>query len=168
MTFEQILMITPQQQRAASLIDRVARTGCRLFFASTCRSANTVLKDAKIDLVLSQMILPDGTADQLLGPLEGTLADVFFANTLEDSAWWLHVLITGKNYWWKPVLVSPEQFFLYLDTRLVKEPANPLWLSPAATRWPAEPRFGLARQIGFLDPARFDLEPSKFWLTEPS
>ena len=132
MTFEQALIITPQQQRAAWLIERVARRGCRLFFANNCRSARSVLKHAKIDLLLSQIILPDGTADHLLGLLEGTLAHVFFANTVEDSVWWLHVLNAGKNYWWKPILISPEQFFPYLESRFVTEQVSPLWVSPAA------------------------------------
>lgn len=140
MTFEQILMITPQQQRAASLIDRLARRGCRLCFANDFRSAKSVLKNVQTDLVLSQMILPDGTADHLLGPLEGTLTHVFFTNTLEENAWWLHVLVAGKNYWWKPILVSPEQFFPYLETTVVKKQVSPLWVSSRATRVREEPR----------------------------
>jgi hypothetical protein len=148
MTFEQALIITPQQQRAAWLIDRVARRGCRLFFANNCRSAKSVLKHAKIDLLLSQIVLPDGTADQLLGLLEGTLAHVFFANTVEDSVWWLHVLIAGKNYWWKPILISPEEFFPYLESRLVvTEQVSPLWVSPAApTCQSSRDRLGQANQ----------------------
>jgi hypothetical protein len=149
MAFEQVLIITPQQHRAAALIERVARRGCRLFFANNCRSAKSVLKSAKIDLLLSQIILPDGTADHLLGLLEGTRTHVFFANTVEDSAWWLHVLIAGKNYWWKPILISPEQFFPYLETRLVNEQVTPIMVSPAAARLPEEPRSAWSSKSSF-------------------
>jgi hypothetical protein len=133
---KQVLIITPQQQRAAGLVDRIGRRGCRLYFAASCKSARSVLKEVKVDLVLSQMILPDGTADQILRALEGAPTDVFFANSLGDSAWWLHVLIEGRNHWWKPILLTPEQFSLYLDSGFANKKASSLQFWNAAACQP--------------------------------
>jgi hypothetical protein len=50
----------------------------------------------------------------LLTQLEFAPTNAFFANSLEEKSWWLHVLVNGKNYWWKPKVLSPEEFARYL------------------------------------------------------
>jgi hypothetical protein len=115
---KQVLFVTSWQQRAASLVDRIGRTGSRIFFAKNCKSARELLKNVKVDLVLSEIALPDGTADQFINVLEDSPVDIFFANRLDEGAWWLHVLIAGRNYWWKPIVLSPEQFSDCLDQGL--------------------------------------------------
>ena len=112
---KKVLIVTPHSRPAAKLIDRLGRNGCKLYFARDCKSAKSMFRSTKMDLVLSQLVLPDGTADQFLHSLEGCPSQVFFANSLEDSSWWLHVLIQGKNHWWKPSLLSPGQFTEFLE-----------------------------------------------------
>jgi hypothetical protein len=85
-----------------------------------------------MDLVLSQIVLPDGTADQFLRPLEDASADVFFANSIEDGAWWLQVMIEGNNHWWKPLVLTPEQFAMYLDRKFLKAVAQPIPMTSIA------------------------------------
>lgn len=74
-----------------------------------------------MDLLMSQIVLADGTADQILSLVAGSSANAFFANSLADEAWWLHVLVDGKNHWWKPALLNPEEFSAFLDARLLTE-----------------------------------------------
>jgi response regulator RpfG family c-di-GMP phosphodiesterase len=134
MKSKQVLIITEQQQKAAQLVDQIGRQGWRLLFAENCKSARSVLKDVKVDLVLSQITLPDGTAEQFLKLLEGNPVDVFFANSIEDNAFWLYVLIAGENRWWKPTLVSSAQFSAYLETRFLNKDADPFRVSNAVAR----------------------------------
>jgi len=68
-------------------------------------------------------MLPDGTADQFLTPLEGSCADMFFTSNIRDGdeAGWLQALVKGENFWLKPTLLSTQQFVEYLDKILFEK-----------------------------------------------
>ncbi|HYY73080.1 MAG TPA: response regulator [Candidatus Bathyarchaeia archaeon] len=116
-----VLMVGPNTHRATLLLDRLAQWRCAIFFAENCKSALAMLKTKQFDLVLSQLMLPDGTADQFLEPLESSHADVFCTSTIDDGAAWLRVLIRGKNSWLKPTLFTPQDFVAHLDRNLSQD-----------------------------------------------
>jgi hypothetical protein len=74
-----------------------------------------MLKSDPFDFVLSQLMLPDGSADQLLSLLQSTRTHVFFNLAFTNDCWWLHVLDGGQNRWWEPTLLPPEDFLVYIE-----------------------------------------------------
>src|ERR1700740_3153976 len=96
-TLNRTLIVGPHPQRAAAVLGLLEEQGCEVSFADNCAQANSLLKRMRFDLVLSQLMLNDGAADQFLRPLEKSAAHMFFSSTLENDSWWLPVLEEGKN-----------------------------------------------------------------------
>lgn len=140
MKSKEVLIIGPRLKGTTRIVEHIVRRGCRLFFAENCESTRLVLKERRADLVLSQLVLSDGTADQILTLLEGASANAFCANSLEESAWWLHVLVDGKNHWWKPRLLSPEEFSTLFDAQLLKARCA---FDADSKKWPQRDRCSL-------------------------
>lgn len=115
MTLNRALVVGPHPRRAAVVLGLLEGQGCELCFAENCAQAFSLLKRTRFDLVLSQLMLNDGAADQFLRPLENTPAHVFFSSTLENDSWWLHALDGGRNCWWKPKLFRPEELAFFLQ-----------------------------------------------------
>ena len=113
---KEALVVGVPPQGGTALLDHIRRNHSRLLLARSCGEASLILDGRRPHLVLSQISLPDGTADQLLRQLEFAPTNVFFANSLEEKSWWLHVLVNGRNCWWKPKVLSPEEFAGYLRT----------------------------------------------------
>lgn len=114
-----VLIVGTNVQRASLLLKRLYTWDCDVYFTERCAEALPLLRQDRFGLVLSQLFLPDGTADRFLKPLSGIPTHMFFSNFLEDDAWWLHVLDRGENRWWKPSLIRPEEF-LFLVERLLR------------------------------------------------
>jgi DNA-binding NtrC family response regulator len=89
---------------AQSLKDPLHRWGFRCHLARTVRATFEFLKSRGIDLVLSQMHLPDGGGFNLLSTLVGLPVTAFLCVPVEDSCLWLRAIDAGRNCWGEELL----------------------------------------------------------------
>jgi response regulator RpfG family c-di-GMP phosphodiesterase len=115
MTAMRVLIVGPTARRATHVMCRLEGWGCDVCFVENCAEALRMLKSDPFDFVLSQLMLPDGSADQLLSLLQSTRTHVFFNLAFTNDCWWLHVLDGGQNRWWEPTLLPPEDFLVYIE-----------------------------------------------------
>jgi hypothetical protein len=120
MTAMKVLIVGPTAHRATDVICRFESCACDIWVVET-RAETMRLKPERFDFVLSQMNLPDGSADEILRLLEGTHTHMFVNLSFHNDCWWLHVLDRGQNRWWKPTLVSPEDFLTLIDRHARRE-----------------------------------------------
>jgi hypothetical protein len=120
-----VLIVARNAHHAAVLLDWLAARGCAIFFSENCQSALRMLNEKQFDMVLSELVLPDGAADLFVESLARSRAEVFFTHTIEDGARWFRVLVGGKSHWYKTSLVSSEQFFVQLKCLLQVRVAHP-------------------------------------------
>ena len=72
-----VLLVGQNFQTANGLADRLHRWGFRCHFASSMRTACQLLSSVRVDMVLSNTCLPDGTGFGLLGALSGLPVTAF-------------------------------------------------------------------------------------------
>src|SRR5437016_4409456 len=140
-----VLLVGDGARNASILQDHLQRKGCDIFFAASCKEAQKILREHHYDLVLSEFILSDGTAYQLMSCLRGTDTTMFFSNAVEDGCWWLNAIYEGEDRSEEPGM-RPAQFGIVLDKilfdRLLRN-MNELRCKPRANRrndLPAEVR----------------------------
>jgi CheY-like chemotaxis protein len=97
---------------AQTLPDRLRHYGFRCHFADTMRAALQCLKSRGVDVLLSQMRLPDGTGFGLVATLAGLPVTAFLSVPLEKSCVWLRPLIAaeivgGRRCCGPPILREP-------------------------------------------------------------
>ena len=68
-----------------------------------------MLRAVRVDVVLSDMHLPDGTGIALLGLLAGLAVTAFLCLPVETSCFWLPALDAGKKCLGSPAL-RPAEF----------------------------------------------------------
>lgn len=115
MTAMRVLIVGPTARRATDVICRLKSWACDVCFVENCAEALQMLKTDRFDLLLSQLMLPDGSADELLSRLQSTRIHMFLNFAFTNDCWWLHVLDGGQNRWWKPTLLPPEDFLTYIE-----------------------------------------------------
>jgi CheY-like chemotaxis protein len=111
-----------------ALTDRLCRWGFRCHFAGTLHAALQFLKSRAVDVVLSQMRLPDGSGFGLVATLAGLPVTAFLCVPLEDSCLWLPAIDAGRDCWAKEML-RPADFARSLEDLARRGPVAPL-LSP--------------------------------------
>src|ERR1700691_6136838 len=99
---------------ARALPDLLGRYGFRCHFADTMQAALRCLKSRGVDVLLSQMRLPDGSGFSLVATLAGLPVTAFLSVTLEDSCLWLPAIDRGRDCWGKQML-RPADFARALE-----------------------------------------------------
>jgi DNA-binding NtrC family response regulator len=112
-----VLLVGEGARNAPMLRDYLRKRGCGIFFAGSYKDAEGTLRERHYDLVLSDFILSDGTAFQLMEPLRGTDTTMFFSNTVEHG-WWMNAINEGEDHSETPGM-RPEQFRILLDEFLL-------------------------------------------------
>ncbi len=119
---KQVLFVQNDERGADLLRDRLRKGGCELQFAKSARRAKELFRRQRFDLVLSELLLSDGTAFQLIPPLVSTHTTVLFSNALEVGCWWMTALLQGQDHTKDPGLL-PAEFKSWLDNFLSEDSA---------------------------------------------
>jgi DNA-binding response OmpR family regulator len=84
---------------ARALIHRLRQRGFQCHCVGTRRAAFHFLNTRLVDVVLSQMRLPDGSGFGLVAALTGLPAKAFFCLPIGDSCFWLPAIDGGGDCW---------------------------------------------------------------------
>lgn len=109
-----VLLVGRDFQVAQALTDRLCRWGFSCHFASSVRAAIQMLGSVRVDLVLSNTDLPDGTGFGLVAVLGGLPVTAFLCLPVEDSCFWLPAIDGGKACLGLPAL-RPSEFATLLE-----------------------------------------------------
>jgi DNA-binding NtrC family response regulator len=109
-----VLLVGQSFQTPHGLTERLQRWGFRCHFAGNMRTARELLSSMRVDVVLSDMHLPDGTGITLLGVLAGLAVTAFLCLPVETSCFWLPAIDAGKKCLGSPAL-RPAEFARTLE-----------------------------------------------------
>jgi hypothetical protein len=109
-----VLLVGQSFQTPHGLTERLQRWGFRCHFASNMRTARDLLNSMRVDVVLSDMQLSDGTGIALLGILAGLAVTAFLCLPVETSCFWLPAIDAGKKCLGLPAL-RPAEFAKALE-----------------------------------------------------
>jgi hypothetical protein len=109
-----VLLVGQSFQTAHGLTERLQRWGFRCHFAGNMRTARELLGSMRVDVVLSDMHLSDGTGIALLGLLADLAVTVFLCLPVETSCFWLPAIDTGEKCLGSPAL-RPAEFARTLE-----------------------------------------------------
>ena len=109
-----VLLVGNDFRGSHALEDHLKRRGCDITFATSCGEALGLLRRRSFDLVLSEFMLSDGTAYELMPPLLDTRTTMFFSNAVEDGCWWMKAIEEGQDRTEEPAM-RPAQFRRRLD-----------------------------------------------------
>ena len=115
-----VLLVGNSARKASTLERYLLKRGCDICFATSRKEALELLRRHRFDLVLSEFMLSDGTAHQLIAPLRGTKTTMFFSNAVEDGCWWTTAVFKGQDRPEEPGM-SPAEFGIRLDELLHDE-----------------------------------------------
>lgn len=103
-----MLLVGQSFQTPHGLTERLQRWGYRCHFAENIRTAREMLNSMRVDVVLSDMHLSDGTAIALVGIWAGLTVSAFLCLPVETSCFWLPALDAGIKCLGLPALRPPE------------------------------------------------------------
>jgi DNA-binding NtrC family response regulator len=109
-----MLLVGQSFQTRHGLTERLVRWGFRCHFAGNMRAARETLRAVRVDVVLSDMHLSDGTGIALLGILTGLAVTAFLCLPVETSCFWLPAIDAGKKCLGSPAL-RPAEFARALE-----------------------------------------------------
>jgi DNA-binding NtrC family response regulator len=109
-----VLLVGKGARGAPVLEKHLLKRGCDIFFAASKKEASELLQRRRFDVVLSEFILTDGTAYQLMTPLLGTDTTMFVSNAVEDGCWWMTAVLKGQDYSHEAGM-RPTEFRIRLD-----------------------------------------------------
>ena len=109
-----VLLVGSGTRSGHGLHAYLQRKGCEMSVATSCREALQIINDRQFDLVLSEFMLSDGTAYQLMRSLQGTATTMFFSNAVEDGCWWMNGIFKGQDRSHLPGM-RPREFRVLLD-----------------------------------------------------
>jgi response regulator RpfG family c-di-GMP phosphodiesterase len=109
-----VLLVGQSFQGGQALTNRLHAWGFRCHFANNARTARELLKSVRIDVVLSNTHLSDGTGFGLLRSLTGLPVTAFLCLPVEDSCFWLPAIDSGKECLGLPAL-RPSEFVNALE-----------------------------------------------------
>jgi len=93
-----VLLAGVGARSAPMLNDYLRKRGCEIALASSCKEVQRMLIERHYDLVLSEFMLSDGTAYQLMACLRGTDTTMFFFNVVEHGCWWINAISEGQDH----------------------------------------------------------------------
>ncbi len=103
-----VLLVGPGFHDSQALTDRLCRWGFRCHFANSVRTAHDLVNSVRVDLVLSNIRLPDGTGFGLVAALCGLPITAFLFLLVEDSCIWLPAIDGGRDRLGLPALWPSE------------------------------------------------------------
>jgi hypothetical protein len=109
-----VLLVGQSFQTPNRLTHRLRRWGFRCYFAGNLRAARQLLNSMRVDVVLSDMHLSDGTGVALLGILAGLAVTAFLCLPVGTSCFWLPAIDAGKKCLGLPAL-RPAEFAKALE-----------------------------------------------------
>jgi DNA-binding NtrC family response regulator len=109
-----VLLVGQSFQTPHGLTERLQRWEFRCHFAGNMRTARELFSSMRVDVVLSDMHLPDGTGITLLGILTGFAVTAFLCLPVETSCFWLPAIDAGKKCLGSPAL-RPAEFARTLE-----------------------------------------------------
>ena len=109
-----VLLVGQSFQSPNRLTNRLRRWGFRCHFAGNMRAARELLTSIRVDVVLSDMHLSDGTGIAMLGIFAGLAVTAFLCFPLETSCFWLPAIDAGKKCLGLPAL-RPAEFAKALE-----------------------------------------------------
>ena len=109
-----VLLVGKGARNSPVLQNYLEKRGCNLSFATSQEEALELFHLRRFDVVLSEFMLADGTAYQLIPPLLGTNTTMFFSNAVEDGCWWMTAVFDGQDLSADPGM-RPAQFTRRLD-----------------------------------------------------
>jgi response regulator RpfG family c-di-GMP phosphodiesterase len=109
-----VLFVGPGFHHSQALTERMRLWGFRCHFAGSIRAAHELVSSARVDLVLSNVRLPDGTGFSLIASLSGRPVTAFLCLPVEDSCFWLPAIDEGKDCLGSPAL-RPSEFVNTLE-----------------------------------------------------
>jgi hypothetical protein len=104
-----VLLVGQSFQTPHGLTEWLQRWGFHCHFARNMRTAREMLRATRVDVVLSDMRLSDGTGIALLGILAGLAVTAFLCLPVETSCFWLPAIDAGKKCLGSPAL-RPAEF----------------------------------------------------------
>ncbi len=119
-----VLIVGQGFLNAEAWTDLLTKWRLRCHFASNLRSARELLDAVRIDLVLSNLNLPDGTGLGLLAELPGFPVSAFLCLPVENSCFWLPAIDGGNVCLGSPAL-RPSEFVQALQKMAARLPSEP-------------------------------------------
>jgi hypothetical protein len=104
-----VLLVGLGSSGAQGFSDKLRGWGFRCYLATNLRAAREVFELIRIDMVLTNTQLSDGTGVGLAASLAGLPVTVFVCVPLEDSCLWLPAIDCGKVCLGLPAL-RPSEF----------------------------------------------------------
>jgi CheY-like chemotaxis protein len=109
-----VLLVGKGARNSPVLQAHLEKRGCNVCFATSQEEAIELFHVRRFDVVLSEFMLYDGAAYQLIPPLLGTSTTMFFSNAVEDGCWWMTAVFNGQDCSGEPGM-RPAQFTRRLD-----------------------------------------------------
>jgi DNA-binding NtrC family response regulator len=109
-----LLVVGRSFQTPNRLTSWLRRRGFHCHFARNMRTARESLSSMRVDVVLSDMHLSDGTGVALLRILTGLAVTAFLCLPIETSCFWLPAVDAGKKCLGLPAL-RPAEFAKTLE-----------------------------------------------------
>jgi CheY-like chemotaxis protein len=109
-----VLLVGQNFQSAQTLIEWLHRLKFRCHFVANAREAGEFLAVHRVDLVLSNTHLSDGTGYRLLMSLARLPASAFLCFPVENSCFWLPAMDGGNQCLGLPAL-RPSEFARALE-----------------------------------------------------
>jgi CheY-like chemotaxis protein len=119
-----VLLVGQSFHSAHALTERLRKWGFRCHFASNLQTACQLLSSVRVDVVLSNTHLSDGTGFGLVGTLAGLPITAFLCLPVENSCFWLPAIDGGKECLGLPAL-RPSEFANELEEMARCLPAAP-------------------------------------------
>jgi hypothetical protein len=113
-----VLLVGESFQASSALTEQLLRWGFRCHFAGSMRTARQLMISERVDVVLCDMHLSDGTGIRLLGLLAGLPVTAFLCLPVESSCFWLPAIDAGKECLGSPAL-RPSEFANALEEMAV-------------------------------------------------
>jgi hypothetical protein len=110
----EVLLVGQTSGSAQAFPDALGRLGFRCHYASNLNTARHVLRSLRIDLVLSNTHLSDGTGLGLLEVLADLPVTMFLCLPVETSCFWVPMINAGRDCLGLPAL-RPSEFWRALE-----------------------------------------------------
>jgi len=105
----EVLLVGQSFGSAQAFLDGLRRLGFRCHFAGNLKTARQLLQSMRIDLVLSNTHLSDGSGFGLLEVLADLRVAVFLCLPVETSCFWVPMIDAGRDCLGLPAL-RPLEF----------------------------------------------------------
>ncbi len=103
-----VLLVGSGLRHALSLEGYLLKRGCNIYIAASKNEAIELFHRLRFDLVLTEFVLSDGTAYELIAPLLSSGTIMFFCIAVEDGCWWMTGVFNGQDCSEEPGMRATE------------------------------------------------------------